>query len=165
MHCESLPPSIGNGARILILGSMPGIASLRAGAYYAHPKNRFWPLMAVLLKEPLHDGYEARLAMLCKHKIALWDAITSCDREGSLDSAIQNEEGADIGALLETYPSIKTICCKAQNPTPPSRNTTKVSSREKISPSTPSTSPAKARWSMEALIGVWKDAILHECGA
>lgn len=165
MHCESLPPAIQRGARILILGSMPGIASLRASAYYAHPQNRFWPMLASLLAEPLPAGYEARLAMLSRHKIALWDAITACEREGSLDAAIQNEEGADIGTLLETYPSIQTICCNgAKSYAAFTRYNKSLLSRKDLAiHALPSTSPANARWSMEALIGAWGKALAPLC--
>ena len=78
-HCVGFPPSIDAGCRVLVLGSMPSVKSLAAQQYYAHPQNRFWPLMALLLTgaaEPPAD-YGERLHLLLSHHIALWDAIAA----------------------------------------------------------------------------------------
>ena len=109
MLCIGLRPNIDKDCRALILGSMPGVKSLEAQQYYAHPQNRFWPMMAHLLGEALPSAYEERLAMLLRHHIALWDSIGSCEREGSLDSAIRNEQGNDFAALLQEYPGIRQV--------------------------------------------------------
>ena len=82
MLCIGLSPSIDKDCRALILGSMPGVKSLEEQQYYAHPQNRFWPMMADLLGEELPSAYEEKLAMLLRHHIALWDAIGSCARAG-----------------------------------------------------------------------------------
>ena len=100
MLCIGLSPSIDKDCRALILGSMPGVKSLEEQQYYAHPQNRFWPMMADLLGEALPSRYEEKLAMLLDHHIALWDSIGQCEREGSLDSAIREERGNDFTALL-----------------------------------------------------------------
>ena len=109
MLCIGLRPNIDKDCRALILGSMPGVKSLEAQQYYAHPQNRFWPMMAHLLGEELPSAYEEKLAMLLRHHIALWDSIGSCEREGSLDSAIRDEQGNDFAALLQEYPGIRAI--------------------------------------------------------
>ena len=110
MNCIGFPPSIDDACHTLILGSMPGVTSLEQQQYYAHPQNRFWPLMARLLEEPAVPlVYEERLQMLLRHHIALWDSLDTCDRDGSLDSAIKNEQGNDFTALLAKYPKIETI--------------------------------------------------------
>ena len=109
MLCIGLRPNIDKDCRALILGSMPGVKSLEAQQYYAHPQNRFWPMMAHLLGEALPSAYEEKLAMLLRHHIALWDSIGSCERKGSLDSAIRNEQGNDFAALLQEYPGIRAI--------------------------------------------------------
>ena len=115
--CVGFPPSIDEGCTHIILGSMPGAASLRAQQYYAYPQNRFWRLMAYLLEnsEP-PEAYEARLRMLLRHRIALWDSIASCEREGSLDSAIRAAKPNDFTALRASPPSAST----AANPPIPS---------------------------------------------
>ena len=127
MLCIGLRPNIDKDCRALILGSMPGVKSLEAQQYYAHPQNRFWPMMAHLLGEELPSAYEEKLAMLLRHHIALWDSIGSCEREGSLDSAIRNEQGNDFAALLQEYPGIRAIyfnggksapCPRRVRPTP-----------------------------------------------
>ncbi|OQA33659.1 MAG: Uracil DNA glycosylase superfamily protein [Betaproteobacteria bacterium ADurb.Bin341] len=84
-----LAPRAEADARLLILGSMPGAASLAAGAYYAHPRNQFWRLLADLLDAPLAElPYEERFPVLAGRGIALWDVIACCARAGSLDASI-----------------------------------------------------------------------------
>ena len=86
-HCIGFRPSIDENCTHLILGSMPSVASLGARQYYAHPQNRFWPLMAGILEQsPPPAEYQERLAMLLRHNIALWDSIAVCERKGSLDA-------------------------------------------------------------------------------
>jgi len=83
-----LRPVYDERARVLILGSMPGSASLQAGEYYAHPRNQFWDIMGTLVGAKRELLYSKRLAVLCRNRIALWDVISSCERSGSLDAAI-----------------------------------------------------------------------------
>ena len=105
MLCIGLSPSIDKDCRALILGSMPGVKSLEEQQYYAHPQNRFWPMMADLLGEALPSRYEEKLAMLLDHHIALWDSIGQCEREGSLDSAIREERTRPSGPSASTAAS------------------------------------------------------------
>lgn len=104
-----LPPIVDKHCKILILGSLPGEASLKAGQYYAHPQNQFWPIMAAILQEELADSYTQRTAMLLKHKIALWDVIHFAEREGSLDANIQNAVPNDFINFFKKYPAINKI--------------------------------------------------------
>jgi double-stranded uracil-DNA glycosylase len=97
--------------RVLILGSLPGEASLAAGRYYAHPRNRFWHLAgAVIGREDLPDlAYEARLAALLEAGVGLWDTVVSARREGSLDSGIREAEHAPLAKLVATLPSLAAV--------------------------------------------------------
>ena len=160
--CKSFKLSIDNHSKILILGSMPGVKSLAEQQYYAHPQNRFWKVMGNICNEPkLHEySYGLKLTTLLKNNIALWDTIKSCDREGSLDSDIQDETPNDIKSLLNKYPSIKTICLNGNK---------SYSVFKKYFPNLlekynyhkmPSTSPANARYSLDTLIKEWAIIVL-----
>ena len=85
---QGFVPSARPDARILILGSMPGVASLNADQYYAFPRNVFWKIMAELFNADADLNYPSRLQILGSNHIALWDVIRSCHRPGSLDSNI-----------------------------------------------------------------------------
>ncbi|MCH1626875.1 DNA-deoxyinosine glycosylase [Fredinandcohnia quinoae] len=101
----------GKDARVLILGSMPGAESLRISEYYGNKRNHFWKIMYSLFGQAELTNYEEKMSFLKEHKIALWDVIHSCNRKGSLDSNIKNEEPNDIPELLKSNPSIKLIAC------------------------------------------------------
>lgn len=162
MHCIGFPPSIDSSCRILILGSMPGIRSLEEQQYYAHPQNRFWPLMARLLGErEVPAAYDKRLRMLLRRHIALWDSIGTCERDGSLDSAIKKEQGNDFTALLRDYPRIHTICFNGAKSAQAFRryNRALLSRTDLSFHSLPSTSPANARWRMDMLAEAWGKVI------
>lgn len=104
-----LAPVIGDDARILILGSLPGDESLRKQEYYGNPKNMFWKVIGNVLEEQVPFSYPEKVAYLEKHGIALWDVLKSAQREGSLDSNIQNEEFNDHEGFLLEHPSISVI--------------------------------------------------------
>ena len=106
----SYPPIADASARILVLGTMPSVESLRQGFYYAHPHNAFWRIMAEIFGEELPVSMEEKKSLLLRNGIALWDTLRSCEREGSLDSAIQRPEPNDIPALLAECPDIRKIC-------------------------------------------------------
>lgn len=108
---SSFPPLIDDHSEILILGSIPGVKSLEMQQYYAHPQNKFWRIILELLNEEFTEDYAKRIQTLKKHHIALWDVIDSCERKGSLDSEIKNEEANQIDELLEDYPNVKAIFC------------------------------------------------------
>ena len=100
-------------ARLLIVGSFPGVASLAAHQYYAHPRNAFWPLMAALTGQPdlPQQPYEARLQALLNARVALWDAVATCERQGSLDAAIRLAQPADLPALVRQLPALEAVAC------------------------------------------------------
>jgi double-stranded uracil-DNA glycosylase len=110
-HIFSFPPLIGRGATKLILGSMPGKASLAAQQYYAHPRNHFWPLMAQLTGVSASLPYTQRCAGLTASGIALWDVLSTCLRSSSLDSDIIESSiiPNDFGKFLQQHPQIQQI--------------------------------------------------------
>jgi len=108
---QGLPPVASPAARILILGSMPGQASLSAARYYAHERNAFWRIMGDLVGAAPGLPYEARLARLQAAGIALWDVIGSCERYGSLDADIVagSVQVNDFAAFFAAHPHIERI--------------------------------------------------------
>lgn len=159
--CKSFLSNIDENSEILILGSMPGVKSLEEQQYYAHPQNRFWKLMGMFCNMNNLSGlsYQAKLQFLLKNKIALWDVIQSCNRDGSLDSNIQNEIPNNIPKLLKQFPNIKVICLNGNK---------SFSAFKKHFPDLleaykcyklPSTSPANAKYELDDLYKEWSKAL------
>lgn len=116
----SFPPLARPQARALVLGSMPGVASLTAQQYYAHPRNHFWPIMANIAGFDAQAPYAERVDALTRAGFAVWDVLQSCVRPGSLDSAIQSGTRIpnDFTAFFAEHPSIARVCfngTEAQN--------------------------------------------------
>ena len=105
----AFPPVAPPDARLLILGSMPSVASLAQGFYYGHPQNAFWRILADCLGVRLPTTIGEKTQLLETHGIALWDVLHSCVREGSLDSAIRDMEVNDFAALFRQCPDIRRI--------------------------------------------------------
>lgn len=107
---RGLAPVVAADARVLLLGSFPGVASLAARQYYAHPRNGFWPLLAAVLDEPLPAlPYSARLARLKAHGVAVWDTIVACERKGSLDTAIRNARHGEVRRIRARAPDLRLV--------------------------------------------------------
>ena len=111
---SSFPPIVSKNSKILILGSVPGIKSLEMQEYYAHPQNKFWRILFDLFEEDFTIDYADKINFLKRNGIAVWDVIDSCERKGSLDTRIKNENHHDVLQLLEDFPSIKAIFCNGQ---------------------------------------------------
>lgn len=111
MRKSAFAPVVAPGTRVLILGSLPGEASLRAQRYYAHPQNQFWRLAgAVIGREDLPAlDYGARLEALLAAGVGLWDTVASATRQGSLDAAIREAEHAPLAELVATLPSLRAV--------------------------------------------------------
>jgi hypoxanthine-DNA glycosylase len=107
----SFPPIENRAARVLVLGSMPGAASLLAGRYYAHPQNAFWPIMGALFDAGPAFAYGKRVLTLKRVGLALWDVMASCVREGSLDVAIDEASIVpnDFPAFFDAHPGVKHV--------------------------------------------------------
>jgi len=163
---RSFAPVAGRGASALILGSMPGAASLRAGQYYAHPRNLFWPIIERIFGCPAPLPYPARLRLLKANGIALWDVLRSCVRPGSADSAIEPSSITpnNFPAFFRTHAGIKHVFfngSKAEEcyrryvlPFLPASGTPLTYLR------LPSTSPAHASLAYGEKYRAWKKALL-----
>ncbi len=104
------PPVVDASTRVLILGSLPGEASLAVQQYYGNPRNAFWRLMEGVLGVTLVPlAYEARLATLLAHGVGLWDVIAEADRPGSLDAAIKDPAANDLVKLIEALPALRAM--------------------------------------------------------
>ena len=107
---SGFPPVVDATTRVLILGSLPGEASLAAGQYYGNPRNAFWRLMEGVLDTPLVAlAYDDRLAALLARGVGLWDVIAQAERPGSLDAAIRDPAANDLLALIETLPDLRAV--------------------------------------------------------
>ncbi len=113
---RSFPPIASPRARILILGSMPGRASLAAREYYAHPQNLFWPIVGALTGAHRELPYARRVRALAAAGIALWDVLAACERDGSLDAAIDRATLVpnDFGAFFARHRAIERVLFNGQ---------------------------------------------------
>ena len=141
---HSFEPVYDKDSEILILGTLPSVKSRENNFYYGHKQNRFWKVLATLLKEPVPDTIEEKKAMLLAHRIALWDVIQSCDIKGSSDSSIKNVQPTDIGMILEKT-NVGQLYKRYQFPVTGIEATV-----------LPSTSPANAAWSFDRLCEAWR---------
>ena len=160
---QGFPPVSAKDARVLILGSMPGAASLQAHQYYAHPHNRFWPIMGELVGASPALPYDERLLRLRHAGIALWDVLAQCEREGSLDSAIRDDtaQANDFAGFLARHRLVHTVLfngAKAESAwrrhVGPGLAGTALQYRR-----LPSTSPANAGTPAAAKLAAWREAL------
>ena len=112
MRSHSFPPIASPDSTVLILGSMPGIVSLRERQYYAHPQNAFWKITGEILGFDPASAYTTRVSSLKNYRIALWDVLKSCTREGSLDSHIDETTIVtnNFRRFFAAHPDIRLIC-------------------------------------------------------
>jgi len=116
MMLTSFEPVVNRETTTLIIGTMPGVASLKAQEYYGNKRNVFWTLLFDILGEKHTElTYSARLNVLLKHQIGLWDSLAACEREGSLDSNIRKGVPNDFPALFLRYPSINRLLFNGKN--------------------------------------------------
>ena len=163
---QGLPPVASGDTVVLVLGSFPGAASLRAGQYYAHPHNQFWKILQALWpRHPLPPAgdahYAARCDWLLERRLGLWDVYESCEREGSLDASIRHARVNDFARLHGRCPRLAAL---AHNGAESFRHAPAVlASLQAAHPSRiaavrlPSTSPANASWSFDRKLAAWGD--------
>lgn len=159
---RSFKPVSDAAARTLVLGSMPGVRSLQASRYYAHPRNAFWPIMANILNIAEQSPYETRVQSLLTARIALWDVLHACVRTGSLDSAIETGSRVpnDFGSFFNKHPDIKLVCFNGTE----AERSFKAYALPKLNISgikyvrLPSTSPAHAV-AFDKKLAVWRAAL------
>ncbi|MCU0969731.1 MAG: DNA-deoxyinosine glycosylase [Rubrivivax sp.] len=154
---RGLPPVLGRATRLVVLGSFPGAASLRAGEYYAHPRNQFWPILSALWQVDLRAmPYRARLAELRRRGLGVWDVYASCRREGSLDQHIVDAELNDFARLRREAPRARAV---AHNGGESARARRHLEALGFEVLRLPSTSPANASWSFERKLAAWRAAL------
>ena len=152
---EGLAPVADAKARLLVLGSFPGVASLQAQQYYGHPRNQFWPILSALWSLDLVPmRYAQRLREAQRRGLALWDVYARCEREGSLDSAIARAEPNDLAALVARLPRLAAI---AHNGGESARAMRVTGALGVPVHRLPSTSPANASWSFERKLAAWRE--------
>jgi hypoxanthine-DNA glycosylase len=143
---------------------MPGIASLQAVQYYAHPRNAFWPIMGELFGIDPTASYSQRVAELSRHPLILWDTLQACHRPGSLDSNIDAKtvRTNDFRGLLKRFPEIRAILFNGA--------TSEKYFKQLVVPNLPdslevallrmpSTSPAHAGMSFEKKLSAWRQLL------
>jgi hypoxanthine-DNA glycosylase len=111
----SFPPISNIDAEILVLGTMPGEKSLELNEYYGHGGNQFWKIMFACFNQPYINDYEQKKKLLTDHKIALWDVLMHCEREGSSDNNIKDEFPNDFDNFFHDHPNIKTLIFNGNN--------------------------------------------------
>lgn len=159
---RSFPPIENTRARVLILGSMPGGASLAATQYYAHPQNLFWRIVCDLLGASPGLAYTGRMRLLKANGIALWDVLQSCVRQGSLDSSIEEASIVvnDFAAFYRRHPRIERVFFNGAKAEAAYRRyvarSVEAIGRPRVYARLPSTSPAHAALSFEKKRAAWR---------
>ena len=155
---HNIPPVFDENSRILILGSFPSVQSRENAFFYAHPRNRFWNVLAGVFGEPTPCTTDEKKRFLLRRNIALWDVIAQCEVTGSSDASIRNAEPNQIETILRQA-EIKRIIVNGK--------TAYKYYQKYLYPSTgieavclPSTSPANARMKERELIDLWRDAVI-----
>lgn len=159
----SFPPIAAADARVLILGSMPGVASLRAGQYYAHPRNLFWPIVGQLVGAYPALAYRRRIDALKAARIALWDVLASCVRVGSLDADIEraSQTPNDFAAFFASHRAITYVFFNGSQAQQSFTRLVKTcAGRNLVLERLPSTSPAHAALTFQQKLAAWRAIVI-----
>lgn len=152
--CRGLPPLCGELPRVLILGSFPSVLSLSHHEYYGNPKNRFWAVMEELFGIPAELPYTRRCHHLLRKRVALWDVVARCQRQGSADSRIRDAVQNDIGGFICAHPSVRLIALNGSTAGRMYRRSGRIPPIPSII--LPSTSPANAALPFAEKVRAWK---------
>lgn len=155
MIISSFPPIVPTKAKVLILGTMPGVQSLQLQQYYGNPRNHFWKILFILCQVSFSTDYEERRKLLLKNNIALWDVLQACERPGSLDSAIIKEEPNDFSTFLKKHPTITHIFFNGQTAAKYFKKYIALEQNYTLI-TLPSTSPAHAGMLFEKKLKEWE---------
>lgn len=153
---HTIAPVYDENSRILILGSFPSVKSREAAFFYGHPQNRFWRVLAAVLGEETPQTAAEKKSLLLRHGVALWDVIASCDIAGSSDASITNVAPNDLSRILDAAPVRRIFCNGGTAYRFYCRYDEAVWGKAEA---LPSTSPANARSSVEALTERWRAAL------
>ena len=155
-----LPPIVSSNTRLLVLGSFPGAASLARQQYYAHPQNQFWKILQAIWPSSPRltcvSSYENRSEWLLDRGLGVWDVYASCERQGSLDTAIRNAQVNDFASLVRRCPQLKAI---AHNGGESFKHAKHSAALGLPVYKLPSTSPANASWSFERKLTAWREVV------
>ncbi len=158
---EGLPPVSGPRPRVLVLGSFPSVLSLAHSEYYGNPRNRFWAVMEELFSIPAVLPYPERTLRLAAKKVALWDVIRTCTREGSADSRIRNPLPNDIAGFVRANPSIRLVALNGSTAGHLCHRFVELPGIPSVT--LPSTSPAHAAMTFAEKVRKW-EIIRTACG-
>jgi hypoxanthine-DNA glycosylase len=154
MRKSSFAPVVASDTRVLILGSLPGEASLAAARYYAHPQNQFWRLVGSVIERDLASlDYPGRLCALLAAGIGLWDTVATAERRGSLDGALRAIKRTPLAELAATLPGLRAVGFNGATAAKLGRKALPPSELELID--LPSSSPANARLPFAAKAQSW----------
>lgn len=157
---QGLAPLVAPHTRLLVLGSFPGATSLARQQYYAHPQNAFWRILQAIWPSSRYeirtDSYQNRIDWMLDKGLGLWDVYASCERSGSLDSAIQQPQANDLAGLVQRCPQLQVIAHNGGESFKHARLTVSLGLPVYR---LPSTSPANASWSFERKLAAWREVI------
>lgn len=155
----SFPPISNDQTEVLILGTLPGDRSLLSGEYFAHPRNRFWKIIAAITGSRIPDNYSEKCNLLYGNGIGVWNVLHKAERKGSLDTAILNEVPNDIPSFIAKHQKLKVIGFDGRKA---EALFDKYFERrcDLTYISLPGCSPANARFDLAALCNKWEGIIL-----
>jgi TDG/mug DNA glycosylase family protein len=149
-----LPPVYGESPEVVILGSFPSRQSLLKKEYYGNPRNHFWHIIEALFPIDHLLPYRVRTSRLMDQRIALWDVICTCSREGSADARIRSPVFNDLAGFLAAFPSLRLVALNGNS-------AGRYYHQLNISASVPavvlpSTSPANTRFTLKEKVRRWE---------